>query len=491
MNRFIACIVATSLLLATENAVAPLGSYKPVERKHWAFQPRKAVTPPTVTSAAGKVWVKSPIDAFILASLTKAGLKPAPQADRATLIRRVTFDLHGLPPTPAEIDAFVKDKSPKAWENLVDRLLASPHYGEQWGRHWLDVVRFAESDGYEYDMHRPDAYRYRDYVVQSFNEDKPYDQFVKEQLAGDEIDTSNNTYLVASGFNRLGPLRKNAGNQDVASSKNEVLTEMTNIVGSAFLGVTVGCARCHDHKFDPFRQTDYYRMQAHFAQLQPNDLVLASKEEQEAWKAKSTPVEQEIKKLQFALRKAPDGQKAGIEMQIEAAEDKMPPALPAIYTVRDDVNKAQPIYVLARGDYQSKVAKVGPRPLGVLLPDAAPEDPVDVEKPRLKLANWITDPANPLTARVMVNRIWQYHFGRGLVFTSNDFGRMGTRPSNPDLLDYLANQYVAAGWQMKPIHRMILLSSAYRQSSISPIEKLGTEQDANNDLLWKFTHRRT
>ena len=181
---------------------------------------------------------------------------------------------------------------------------------------------------------------------------------------------------------------------------------MTNIVGSAFLGVTVGCARCHDHKFDPFRQTDYYRMQAHFAQLQPNDLVLASKEEQEAWKARSTPVEQQIKKLQFALRKAPDGQKAALEMQIEALEDKMPAALPAIYTVSDDLKKTQPIYVLARGDYQSKVAKVGPRPLGVLLPDAAPEDPVDVEKPRLKLANWVTDPANPLTARS-----WPIAFG--------------------------------------------------------------------------------
>ena len=200
MNRYIACFVATSLLLATEDAVAPLGSYKPAERKHWAFQQRKNVTPPTFTSPGQKAWVKSPIDAFILGGLKKAGLKPAPQADRATLIRRVTFDLHGLPPTPAEIDAFVKDKSPKAWEKLVDRLLASPHYGEQWGRHWLDVVRFAESDGYEYDMHRPDAYRYRDYVVQSFNDDKPYDQFVKEQLAGDEIDASNQTY---SGCERI------------------------------------------------------------------------------------------------------------------------------------------------------------------------------------------------------------------------------------------------------------------------------------------------
>lgn len=481
MKRSLACLVAVSVLFATDAPFAPLGTYKPAERRHWSFQPRRDAIPPSPGN---------PVDAFIHAGLKKAGLQQAPPADRVTLIRRVTFDLHGLPPTPEEIDAFVRDKSPKAYENLVDRLLASPRYGEQWGRHWLDVVRFAESDGYEYDMHRPDAYRYRDYVVQSFNVDKPYDQFVKEQLAGDEIDSKNTTFLVASGFNRLGPLRKNTGNQDVASSKNEVLTEMTNIVGSAFLGVTVGCARCHDHKFDPFRQTDYYRMQAHFAQLQPNDLVLASKEEQESWKARATPIEQEMRKLQMAMRRAPDAEKPKIEQQIEGLEDKMPAPLPAIYTVADDTQKATPIHVLGRGDYTSKGPRVGARPLGVLLPDAAPEAPIEVEKPRLKLAEWITDPSNPLTARVMVNRVWQYHFGRGIVFTSNDFGRMGTPPSNRDLLDYLANQYIAGGWKMKPLHKMILLSATYRQSSRSPIEAIAMKKDAQNDLLWKYSHRR-
>ena len=230
----------------------------------------------------------------------------------------------------------MRDQSPKAWEKVVDRLLASPHYGEQWGRHWLDVVRFAESDGYEYDMHRPDAWRYRDYVVESFNTDKPYTEFVKEQLAGDEIDPKNPTMLVASGFNRLGPLRKNAGNQDVASSHNEVLTEMTNIVGAAFLGVTVGCARCHDHKFDPFRQSDYYRLQAHFAQTQPNDVVLASQEEQAQWKAKAAPLEQEKRRLQMQLRRAPDGEKAKLELQLEELDDKMPAPLASIYSVTDE-----------------------------------------------------------------------------------------------------------------------------------------------------------
>jgi len=239
MRGAVSFLAVAMMLWAADEPVAPLGTYTAAERRHWAFQPRKDAPPPSLKDA----WIKTPVDAFVLARLRKADLKPAPAADRATLIRRVTFDLTGLPPTPAEVAAFVADKDANAWEKVVDRLLASPHYGEQWGRHWLDVVRFAESDGYEYDMHRPDAWRYRDYVVQSFNDDKPYDAFVKEQLAGDEMDAKNSSYLVASGFNRLGPLRKNAGNQDVASSHNEVLTEMTNIVGASFLGVTVGCAR--------------------------------------------------------------------------------------------------------------------------------------------------------------------------------------------------------------------------------------------------------
>ena len=421
MKQFTAILSACMMLAAAEAPVAPLGVYTAAERRHWAFQPRKDPTPPAFTAAADKAWVKTPIDAFLLAGLKKAGLRPAPAADRATLIRRVTFDLTGLPPTPEEIDAFVRDQSANAWEKVVDRLLASPHYGEQWGRHWLDVVRFAESDGYEYDMHRPDAWRYRDYVVESFNRDKPYTEFVKEQLAGDEIDAKNPALLVASGFNRLGPLRKNAGNQDVASSHNEVLTEMTNIVGAAFLGVTVGCARCHDHKFDPFRQSDYYRLQAHFAQTQPNDVVLASKEEQAEWKVKATPLEQERRRLQMQLRRAPDGEKAKLELQLEELDDKMPAPLASIYSVTDEPKKASPIQILFHGDYLNPVAKVGVRPLGILLPEGEPEAPIDTEQPRLKLAEWITDAKNPLTARVMVNRVWQYHFGRRPGFHAERF----------------------------------------------------------------------
>ncbi|MDQ6676092.1 MAG: DUF1549 and DUF1553 domain-containing protein [Acidobacteriota bacterium] len=489
--KAILVLVAGSLLLpAAAIPVAPLGTYKPMERKFWAFQARKDVTAPVLSDAADKRWVKTPIDAFILDNLKKSGLQPAPQAGRLTLIRRITYDLHGVPPTPEEVDAFVKDKSPNAWAKVVDRLLASPRYGEQWGRHWLDVVRFAESDGYEYDTHRPDAYRYRDYVVRSFNTDKPYDEFVKEQLAGDEMDPANEEYLIASGFNRMGPLRKNVGNQKVAGSRNEVLVEMTNIVGAAYLGVTVGCARCHDHKFDPFRQSDYYRMMGYFAQTQPHDLIQASKDEQEAWKTKAAPVQKQIADLQTKMQKAPESEKNGIAMQLDDLEDKLPAPLPSVYTVSDDQKNATPIEVLFHGDYLQPTAKVGARPLGILLPEGVPEKAVDLPKPRLELASWVADPSNPLTARVMVNRVWEYHFGRGIVSTPNDFGRMGGRPSNPELLDYLANQYVANGWHMKPLHRMILLSSAYRQASESPLEKIALEKDPENALVWKFARRR-
>ncbi|MFN3323990.1 MAG: DUF1549 and DUF1553 domain-containing protein [Bryobacteraceae bacterium] len=489
-RRVAAFLAATALLASSTETVAPLESYKDAERRHWAFQPRNDADPPAFSDPADKAWVKTPIDAFVLARLKKAGMKPAPPADRATLLRRVTFDLHGLPPTPEDIDSFVADQSPGAWEKVIDRLLASPRYGEQWARHWLDVVRFAESDGYEYDLHRPDAWRYRDYVVHSLNVDKPYTQFLTEQLAGDEIDPNNEVYQIASGFNRLGALRKNAGNQEVASSRNEVLTEMTNIVGAAFLGVTLGCARCHDHKFDPIRHTDYYRMQGFFAQTHARDIMLANEEEQKTWKSKAEPIEREMRRLRSRMNKAEGEEKTRLEQQLEELEDKMPPPLTALYSVTNDPEKATPIHVLARGEHTNKGAKVGMRPLGILLPPDTPEAPIDAERPRTRLAEWITDPANPLTARVMVNRIWHYHFGRGIVATPNDFGRMGGRPSHPELLDWLAERFIESGWRMKPLHRIILLSSVYQQSSASPIEKTASVKDSENSLLWKFNRRR-
>jgi hypothetical protein len=484
--RLAAFALIPAALLAAAESTVPAERYTAAERRHWAFQPRQQ---PSIPKFDNEPWAASPIDRLILADLKKQGLTHAPAAGRRILIRRVTFDLTGLPPSPAEVEAFVKDPDPKAYEKLVDRLLASPRYGEKWGQHWLDLVRFAETDGFEYDTHRHDAWRYRDYVIRSLNRDKPYDQFIREQLAGDEISKIDEEDRIAAGFNRLGPLRKNAGNQEVASSRTEVLTEMTNIAGSAILGVTLGCARCHDHKFDPIRHTDYYRMQAFFAATQPDDVQLASADELAAYKKKVDEVDARMKamKKQMAAAGATEGD---IEKTLGEIEDEKPEPPPSLYSVIDDPKNATPVYVLARGDYRNRGQQVHARALGVLLPDGVPEYPEDTPTPRLKLADWLLSPENPLTARVIVNRIWLGHFGRGIVATPNDFGRMGSRPSNPDLLDYLANRFIESGWKFKALHREILLSNTYRQSSRHPNEKLGLAKDPNNDLVWHFARWR-
>jgi hypothetical protein len=474
--RFLALVLSFSPLLTSAD-------YTAAERRHWAFQPRSNPTIPTLQG------VTNPVDAFIRARLAKEGLQPSAPADKVRLIRRVYFDLTGLPPAPQEVDAFVADKSPNAFAKVVDGLLASPRYGERWAQHWLDLVRFAESDGFEYDTHRPDAWRYRDYVIRSFNQDKPFNQFVTEQLAGDEIDPQNHELRIASGFNRLAALRKNAGNQEVASSRNEVLTEMTNIVGSAFLGVTVGCARCHDHKFDPIRQKDYYRMQAHFAAVHAFEVPLASTEEQNAWKSRKEAVDKEVKEIKARMKGLTGEDLTRMQAMLKQAEDKTPEPLPALFSVSNDYEKFKPVHVLHRGEYTKPGEEVHPRSLGVLLPDGAPELGVEVRAPRTELAKWITDASNPLTARVLVNRIWTHHFGRGIVGTPNDFGRMGQRPTHPELLDFLANEMVAGGWKWKPIHRMILLSQTYQQSSQTQ-DAAAVEKDPDVKLLWKFPKRR-
>jgi len=499
LKLFASGVMLVSLAVASE--IAPLGTYTPRERGHWAFVKRAAPAIPTFPLASDNAWAKNPVDAFILQRLKKEGLKPAPAADRATLIRRIYFDMIGLPPSPREVAEFIADKSPGAWRKLVEKLLANPHYGERWGRHWLDVVRFAETDGFEYDTHRRDAWRYRDYVIRAFNDDKPYDRFVTEQLAGDEIGSGDEEALVASGFNRLGPLRKNAGNQEVASSRNEVLTEMTNAVGSALLGVTLGCARCHNHKFDPVRQSDYYRIQAYFAAAHDKDVLKATPEQQAAWKAKAEPIEQEMKTITAAMKRLQDKQdaasldmKESLTKKLEELQDKMPEPLPALHSVVNMPDKKSPVHLLARGDYTAKGDHVGMRPLGVLLPDGTPELPETTEKPRAELAKWIVVPENPLTARVMVNRIWQYHFGRGIVSTPNDFGRMGGRPTHPELLDYLANEFVSGGFSVKHIHRLILNSNTYQQASGKPndpaLKALALEKDPENKFLWRFNRQR-
>ncbi len=498
-------VALISLAMAAE--IAPLETYTPRERGHWAFVKRATPAVPSFSHASDNAWIRNPVDAFILRRLQQEGLKPSPQADRATLIRRVYFDLIGLPPSPREVETFIADKSPDAWRKLIEKLLASPHYGERWAQHWLDVVRYAETDGFEYDTHRRDAWRYRDYVIRAFNHDKPYDRFVAEQLAGDEIapgpegSAERDDALIASGFNRLGPLRKNAGNQEVASSRNEVLTEMTNAVGSALLGVTLGCARCHNHKFDPLRQSDYYRIQAYFAAAYDHDVVKATPGEQAAWKAKVEPIEQEMKQVSATMKSLQNktdvaslDQKEALMKKLEALQDQMPAPLPALHSVANLPDKKSPIHLLARGDYTAKGARVGMRPLGVLLADGTPELPEATAKPRTELARWIVAPENPLTARVMANRIWQYHFGRGIVATSNDFGRMGSRPTHPELLDYLANEFVSGGFSIKHLHRLILSSNTYQQASHPPsdpaLKSLAMTKDPENKLLWRFNRQR-
>ncbi len=480
--RFHPAALACLTFAAFAGDPSVIGHYTAAERKHWSLRPR--ATPPIPTFS--DPWAAQPIDAFVLQKLNDQGLRHAPPASRQTLIRRVTLDLIGLPPTPAAVREFVADPSPKAYERLVDRLLAMPEYAERQARQWLDVVRFAESDGFEYDTHRSEAWQYRDYVIRSFAEDKPYDQFVTEQLAGDEMEPGNQQMQVAASFNRLGPYRRNAGNQDKAYIRNEILTEMTNVVGSALLGVTLGCARCHDHKFDPIRHTDYYRMQSFFATTEQHDIPLSSEAEKAAWKERTALVNRELAELKVKLKAVAPEAKAAIEQVIGVKEKQVPEPLPELKTVRDEPKLYQPVHVLLRGSSDAPAAKMGMRPLGVLLPDGAPEWGDAIEQPRMKLAKWIVDPANPLTARVMVNRLWQGHFGAGIVATPSDFGKMGTRPTHPELLDWLANEFVASGFRMKPLHRMMVLSNTYQQASVA----VADARDPRNRFLGSFSRRR-
>jgi hypothetical protein len=459
-------------------------------RSHWSLQPRGAVVPPEVVEPVDHAWARNEVDAFIIARLRQSGLQPAPEADRTTLIRRLYFDLIGLPPTPAEIDAFLADASPAAYENLVDRLLASPRYGERWGQHWLDVVHYAETEGFEYDNYLPGVWRYRDWVIDSFNADKPYDEFVRAQVAGDELASADRALLVAAGFYRLGPVRRNAGNQEVAGSRNEVLTEMTNSIGSVFLGLTVGCARCHDHMFDPFLQTDYYRLEAFLAATHEHNVPLASDSEQAAWQQRTDEIKAEIKRVQQEMAKMPAGERVELEARLKQLDHQLPPPLDAICTVTNNQPQRTPVRVLERGNWDKPGQAVAPRVPGALLPDGAPELPADVPNPRTRLAEWLVDPANPLTARVIVNRLWHYHFGRGIVATPNDFGVNGDAPSHPQLLDWLGNRLVAGGWRLKALHRLLVTSSTYRQSGHSPGLARGVEIDPENRLLWRFPRRR-
>jgi hypothetical protein len=482
--------VIASILLLSQTGLELSADEAGYDRSHWSFRPRTTPQPPVFTEPADREWLRNEIDAFVLDRLKMSHLRPAPEADRRALIRRLYFDLVGLPPSPAEIEAFISDSSLLAYEALVDRLLASPHYGERWGQHWLDLVRYAETEGFEYDNYLPGAWRYRDWVIDSLNADKPYDELVREQVAGDELGSTDPSLLVAAGFYRLGPVRRNAGNQEVAGSRNEVLTEMTNAIGSVFLGLTIGCARCHDHMFDPIRQKDYYRLQAFVAATHERNLSLASEGEQAAWKQRTEQVKAEIKQVQQELETSSAATKADLEAQLKDLQGQLPSPLDAICTVANDAAQRTTIHLLERGNWDKPGDAVGPRVPGVLLPDDAPELPPDVANPRTRLAEWLIEPNNPLTARVIVNRVWQHHFGRGIVTTPNDLGVNGDVASHPELLDWLANRLIDSGWRLKSLHRLLVTSSTYRQSTHSREAAEGVATDPQNRLLWHFSRRR-
>lgn len=414
-------------------------------REHWAFQPLSSPRPPTRT--ATPTTILDPIDAFILDRLQKAGLEFPQQADARTLIRRVTYDLTGLPPTPEEVEAFAANPSATAWEQLVDRLLASPHYGEKWGRHWLDLVRFAETNSYETDEPKPHAWRYRDYVIRAFNEDKPFDRFIREQLAGDELPDGGADGLIATGYYRVGIWDNDPADKVLA--RFDQLDDIVATTSQVFLGLTLDCARCHDHKIDPFPQRDYYALLAFFSNLAPYRNGGPSDE---------LPL--------------PDG--AGKALGV--TESGKTPA---------------DTFILLRGSPENRGDKVDPAFPGILGgPAPKPIRPASGRSlgRRLALADWIASEENQLTPRVWVNRVWQHHFGRGLVRTPSDFGLQGSAPTHPELLDWLARDFIAQGWSTKQLHRRILRSSAYRASTASTAET--RRIDPANELFSRFEMRR-
>jgi cytochrome c553 len=553
------------------------------EKLWWAF--RKPLRP-KVPNVNNSSWIKNPIDAFVLARLTEKKLTPAPPANKQTLVRRAYFDLLGLPPTPEQVEQFLLDTSPHAFSRLIDKLLKSPHYGERWGRHWLDVVRYADTGGFETDMYFRNAWRYRDYVVKSFNDDKPYDRFLQEQIAGDELWPDNldleNIYTlsqkklehleakIGTGLYTLGP-EVHESNMDSEKLLNEKLTDAVDITGAAFMGLTMGCARCHDHKFDPLSQRDYYSLQAIFAEskevLTPLSagmaiadhkqfypLVIAADEVRKSFRAfekkaqeriiklkkkefpfdvvtayeipeeKQTPSQQALAKplkilIDSILAKTPEGQeKFNKELSIEEKREKQKllvalgkaileiPEKDAqgknfdgIMEVRTasvlghiDPELIPKIYVLNRGDLGKQNQLVHPS-----LPKALAQD-IELNeilpksshrRSRKRLALWLSRTDHPLTSRVMINRIWLWHFGRGIVGTPNDFGRKGERPSHEKLLNWLATEFVSSGWSIKAMHRMIMLSNTYQMSS-QVFEPLYAKIDPENRYLWRMNRRR-
>jgi Protein of unknown function (DUF1553)/Protein of unknown function (DUF1549) len=547
------------LSLVADTTAAPPDNAE-AKQEHWAFQPVRRPKLPEVSEPA---WSCNPIDRFVMAKMAGLRVRPVEEADRPTLCRRFYLDLVGLPPTPDQVRAFVQDQSPAAVAKLVDELLARPQYGERWARHWLDLVRYAETNGYERDGAKPNAWRYRDYVVDALNRDKPYDRFVIEQLAGDEVDGSNAESQIATTFLRLGTWDDEPADPKV--DRYDQLDDVMGTAATAFLGITIRCARCHDHKFEPFSQVDYYRMLAVFEPLQRpqegriemdrpvgTDAELAAyrgrlarweAELSQAWARIEGLVRPEIDRLLGPVEPSKDGKLAGKRislppeaikaLQIDAlkrtppernlvwyfadqletavrsiAPDEVkaalkplderiaeikagrPPAPPHAYIWSEDGPNPPLTHVFKRGD-PTRAGAVALPGVPTVLATRQPEQPRQCTRTtgrRLWLAHWLTSPENPLVARVIVNRVWQYHFGQGIVASSSDYGVMGDPPSHPELLDWLASELVASGWRLKPLHRLIVLSQTYRRSSA--FAPKAARVDPSDALLWRWRQRR-
>jgi hypothetical protein len=520
------------------------------DRKWWAFQPLSQPAIPTTKSLDDSdlqaIWSRQEIDQFILAKMQSKGLTPAPPADRVSLMRRLSFDLTGLPPTPQETERFLNDSSSNAYESLVDRLLSSPHYGERWARHWLDLVRYADSDGYRIDHYRPDAWRYRDYVINSFNQDKPYDRFVQEQIAGDEMFPEDPQAAVATGFLRHWIYEYNS--RDARTQWSTILNDITDTTGDVFLGLGFQCAKCHDHKFDPILQKDYYRLQAFFAPMIPTDRVIASPEEIKKYQQQLKQWEEATEKIRSEIaaiekpyrekaaeeaiarfppdvesyaRKSPSERncleqqlaylvyrqvdfeydrlddkikgeekekRLALRKELNKFQDLKPKPLPTALTVKDIAGVPAETTIPKRSDNP-----IAPGYLTLLDPtDAAIEalPQGDSSGRRTSLARWLTRPDHPLTTRVIVNRLWQHHFGKGLTPNASDFGHLGGSPNYPELLDWLTGQFIRDGWSLKKLHRRIVLSETYRQSTQHPEWEQLQKLDPLNQFHWRADTRR-
>jgi hypothetical protein len=471
--------VSSGLLLLLMIAVPAFADKASPRSDHWSFQPVRQTPVPCVRQ---RDWPRSPIDAFLLAHLEKAGLQPAPLADKRTLLRRVYLDLIGLPPTLQEQQAFLQDSSPDAFAHVVDRLLARPEYGERWARHWLDVARYAESNGYERDGAKPNAWRYRDYVIDSFNRDKPFDRFACEQIAGDELPGSNAETQIATTFLRLGTWDDEPA--DFLVDRYDQLDDVLGTTATAFLALTLRCARCHDHKFEPFSQSDYYRMLAVFEPLKRPEIVMSAthRKEHERFVGSAEELRAYWRGVgrQVAMVTGPLTARSPLlaASHLSLMTKIKLPQPPQAHIWYEDTPQAPETHLFRRGDPKRAASAVDAGLPAVLVKrQPAPPAPLAHSTGRRRwLADWITSPTNPLTARVIVNRVWMHHFGKGLVATPNDFGVMGARPTHPELLDWLAGWFVDHGWRLKPLHRLILLSRAYQISSAGDSDVGRSEQ---------------